>query len=327
MKFFPLLVVSASAAAADAPPPPTGGQGDYQFRYIESKLKMPSEANVDNIHGLAVVSSTKEVIVTFQDKDRSDLCMASFKPSDNYTEGQSFAIGGDLCSGVPHGLRLIEEEGQQFLYHANNAQKLSKTSLDGEIVWQNVDLPPGMNSSSYSPTWMAADESDSPFVYLADGYGSSMIYVFTKDGKYTGESFGGVGTEHGQFQTSHSISWDWRENMHQMVVSDRENHRLEYFTIDPADPTVFKYESTAIIEGLQRPCNIRFNADGLGLIPDLEGPVIIVDENNKMISIVNVTDMLGDAGFLHPHDAHWLDNGDFIVVTWDPGEIGYFEKI
>ena len=39
-----------------------------------------------------------------------------------------------LCTGTPHGLKITTEGDQQFLYHANNAQKLAKTTMDGEIV-------------------------------------------------------------------------------------------------------------------------------------------------------------------------------------------------
>ena len=48
---------------------------------------------------------------------------------------------------------------------------------------QNASLP-------YRPTWHAAPP-DSNFTYVCDGYGSSNVYVFTTDGKWTGRTFGG----------------------------------------------------------------------------------------------------------------------------------------
>ena len=41
----------------------------------------------------------------------------------------------NLCTGTPHGLKITTEGTQQYLYHANNAQLLAKTTLEGEIVW------------------------------------------------------------------------------------------------------------------------------------------------------------------------------------------------
>jgi hypothetical protein len=44
-------------------------------------------------------------------------------------------------------------------------------------------------------------------------------------------------------------------------------------------------------------------------------------------SILNISQHLGHLGFLHPHDVHFLSNGDFVLVTWNPGRIGYFRKV
>ena len=55
----------------------------------------------------------------------------------------------------------------------------------------------------------------------------------------------------------------------------------------------------------------------------------IVDSQNNLMSVINITDVLGDRGFLHPHDAHFVpdDSGDFVLVTWNPGRIGYFRRL
>ena len=42
-----------------------------------------------------------------------------------------------------------------------------------------------------------------------------------------------------------------------------------------------------------------------------------------MISVIAVGLLLGAHGFLHPHDALWLANGDLAVCTWNPGRLGY----
>lgn len=243
------------------------------------------------------------------------------------------------------------------LYHANNEQALHKTTTNGDIIWtvngkleeqaarhenstnQNRDISirneneneNDENDGSYSSTWFAS-QPESPYIFLADGYGSSKIYVLNKfHGKYTGHSFGGYGTEHGKFQTCHSISQDQRLGKNEMVVCDRENHRLEYFRVDPHDPSVFDYVRTVSFDPLlRRPCNLRFRPeDGRAIVPFLEGSVGILDHNNALIDVINITATLGQQGFLHPHDAHFVPGtpGDFVVVTWNPGRIGYFRKI
>ena len=55
------------------------------------------------------------------------------------------------------------------------------------------------------------------------------MYPFTRDGKWTGKTYGGTGSTHGKFHTCHAMTWDPRGG--QMAVSDRANHRIEYFKI------------------------------------------------------------------------------------------------
>lgn len=77
------------------------------------------------------------------------------------------------------------------------------------------------------------------------------------------------------------------------------------------------------------PCNIRMypEQDGVAIVPDLAGPVAILDSNNEVVSVVNVSVLLADLDFKHPHDAIILPNGDFVVATWAPGRVGYWKRL
>jgi hypothetical protein len=72
-------------------------------------------------------------------------------------------------------------------------------------------------------------------------------------------------------------------------------------------------------------------ADGYGSsmihAPDLNGPCIILDKDNQVVSVIEVGKLLGDYGFRHPHDAIWLANGDIAVCTWNPGRLGYWKRL
>ena len=114
------------------------------------------------------------------------------------------------------------------------------------------------------------------------------------------------------------------------MVSDRANHRFEYYTVAKDDPSKFAYSNTSTMDIFRNNtglvCNARFLADHL-IAPTLEGYVFILDSNNQAVSTVNVNGLLGAKGFKHPHDAIFLPNGDFVVATWSPGRIGYFRKL
>jgi hypothetical protein len=268
-------------------------------------------------------------------------CLIRWKPDG--TAAEFMTGGGDaLCSGTPHGLKITNENGKVFLYHANNNQKLTKTTLDGTIVWQtngNFGQDPKL---PYRPTWFATPP-DSKFAYLCDGYGSNNVYAFDgTDGQYQNKSWGGKssvkgpGAEHGKFQTNHGCTYDDRdgETPHQIVVSDRANSRFEYFNYDPATPNKFEYAGRTknLIPEMgpkTLPCNIRFypKQDNRAIVPDLSGPVAVLDKDNTVISVVNVSVLLKDLQHLHPHDAIFLPNGDMVVATWAPGRISYWKHL
>jgi hypothetical protein len=312
------------------------GWGQHQYAYDPSMLPMPSDASVEHAHGI-VINDDGTILVTYKDATSANKCLVRWKRDSRRHPAEWLGRDTQLCRGVPHGLILAKEEDEDFstvLYHANNEQLLHKTTLTGEILWTVEGNP--ISSSTvrqqkgkdgpYRPTWFAS-QPGSPFLFLADGYGSNCIFVLDRQtGSFSGQVFGGPGTDHGFFQTCHSIAWDDRTQ--QMVVCDRENHRLEYFDVDPSGPSVFQYSHTVSFHPLlKRPCNIRVRSkDGYAIVPFLEGSVGILDEHNNLISYINISDSLGTKGFLHPHDAHFVPGteGDFVAVFWNPGRIGYF---
>merc|ERR1712060_904797 len=117
-------------------------------------------------------------------------------------------------------------------------------------------------------------------------------------------------------------------------VSDRANSRIEYYKVDGEGS--FDFDHTVDMRPLQGagtlPCNIRTypEQDLRSIIPDLAGPVQILDKENKVISVVNVSGLMNDKvqeGTKHPHDAMFLPNGDFIVAAWLPGRVTYWKKL
>jgi len=305
------------------------GEG-WTYAYEPIMLPLPAEqdnsVNVSNAHGIEVFPNGN-IVVTYQDGSDESKCLLKWERGAYHRPAKLIGPGAQLCKGVPHGLRAAQEDGGLYLYHANNQQSLHKTLSNGTVVWQDLGPPAGA-SVPFMPTWHDA-QPGSPYVYLADGYGSSRIYVYTREGRYTGQFFGGAGTDHGKFSTCHAITWDWRSS--EFVVSDRENHRLEWFAVNASDPSVFEYKRTLSAEsiGIQRPCNVRVRSpDGVAIVPALEGNVAIVDRSNRVLSLVNVSGSdIGPSGWLHPHDAFLLPNDDFVLVTWLPGRIGYFRRM
>lgn len=327
----------------------------YYYKYEPDLLPFPEDVTLENAHGIHVSNHCSDqddlecgptIVITYQDKVDDSKCLLQWKAGQYDQPAKLLGPGSSLCAGVPHGLTSMEEKTEgatttTYLYHANNDQHLSKTTIDGKVVWTHQYRPPvplGPNSTEpeFKPTWFAG-QPHSPYIYLADGYGTSRIYqYFRANGTYAGRYFGGTGTDDGFFHTSHAISWDGRNDGH-MIVCDRENHRLSYFAVDPDQPQKFECLRQQSMEpyNLYEPCNIRYHpTTNQAIIPFLEGSVGIFHPPNPdeplvqpLEGILNITDQMGSLGFLHPHDAHFLPNGDFVLVAWAPGRIGYFRKV
>ena len=77
------------------------------------------------------------------------------------------------------------------------------------------------------------------------------------------------------------------------------------------------------------PCNFRAypEQDGRVIVPDLAGPVAVLDKDDEVISVVNVSVLLAAEQHKHPHDAIFLPNGDMVVATWAPGRISYWKLL
>lgn len=315
--------------------PIIGGYGKFRYQYMPDLMQPPAGASLVNCHGL-VTDKDANIFLTYQNDGKDLNCLIKWKPDGT---GAEFMSGGNstLCSGTPHGLKITTEGDTQYLYHANNNQKLTKTTMDGTILWQVNGLF-GQDTKVYRPTWFATPPN-TKYIYLCDGYGSNQVYAFDRtNGKFLNRTWGGKSSgkgpdeAHGTFSTNHGCTYDSRlENT--IVVSDRANSRLEFFNYDPLTPDVFNYTHTVNMQpGLGNgtlPCNLRMYPDqeGRGIIPDLSGPVAVLDNTNTVISVVQVSVLLASLEHKHPHDAIFLPNGDMVVATWAPGRISYWKLL
>ena len=350
--------------------PVIGGSGKFRYQYMPDLLRPPPGAAIVNAHGL-VVDEHENIILTYQNDGKDPHCLISWSPDGTNGTFVSKDSPG-LCDGVPHGLKITSEaDGSQYLYHANNRQKLAKTRLDGSTVWL-VDGPFGQDmactpstcpnasctctdgKAPYIPTWFATPPN-SPFIYLCDGYGSDRVFAFeASTGHFMNRTWGGRSPAglhpgvtaarqqpHGLFMENHGCTYDPRPTTepNTIVVSDRRNMRFEFFHYDPKSVETFDwYHSVDMSSSLgpdTLPCNMRMthgakfdpSHEGRSIVPDLNGPVAVLDASHRVISVVNVSVLLAAEQHKHPHDAIFLKNGDMVVATWAPGRVSYWKHL
>ena len=208
---------SSFAYAAPREAPIIGGSGAYKFQYMPQLLQPPPSSSLltgSDAHGL-VTDAQKNIYLTYVGDEGKDAnCLIRWKPDGTGGEFVSTGNVSKLCSGTPHGLTISAEGGKEYLYHANNAGLLTKTTLEGEIVWQRTGNFGQDPKAPYRPTWFGVPPAErSKFIYLCDGYGSNNVYVFDRGtGAFMNKVYGGKGgrDQHGKFSTNHGCLYDER---------------------------------------------------------------------------------------------------------------------
>jgi hypothetical protein len=300
------------------------GNGEHTYEVVEGWGQLPDGVAYGYTHGVAEDSQGRMYI---HNQSPSGDSMIVFDADGTYIK----SWGADYAGGA-HGLTLNKEGSEEFLYLADQAlKKVFKTTLDGEVV---LELPFPEASGAYAtpdeyvPTNTAiASNGD---IYVGDGYGQSWIHRYSASGELL-QSWGGKGEEAGKMQCPHGLAIDSRDGTEKLVVADRANIRLQYFSLDGEHLGFVNDE-------LRFPCHFDLRGDDL-LIPDLFGRVTIFDKDNKLITHIGDTPGVNDRDgypnlsqdtwetgkFISPHSACWDHEGNLYVVEWI--EIGRVTKM
>ena len=170
-----------------------------------------------------------------------------------------FSLDGELESSWvgdftdAHGISVVKEGGTEVLWIADNGSKrksehsyeyppgadqesgrVFKCKFGGEEL---LELPfpehDAYKQSRYSPTSVAVDEifdGGTGDVWVADGYGASLVHRFSKDGSYL-ETIDGTEGE-GRFDCPHGIIIDRRRPSAELYVADRANSRVQVYNLN-----------------------------------------------------------------------------------------------
>lgn len=296
MRLFGLCVLAlALGCAAQVLPDswPRLGNDQALFVWDASWGSLPDEESIGNTHGGMAVDG-KGLIYASRDAAPAVLVFdARGRLRDSW--------GDDLAGGL-HGMCLVQEGEQEFLYFAHTGRhEVLKTTLQGEVLWR-LGVPPAegiyVSADQYLPTGVAVAADGSLFV--ADGYGKGYVHRYNAAQEYLG-SFGGPGKEEGQFHTPHGLAVDDRGIFPRLLVADRENGRVQAFDFDGNFLEMVATE-------LRRPCGVAVGANGRLAIPELAGRVTLLDAQDQVLA------HLGD----NPNQAHWANNG-LSTKEWQAG--------
>jgi hypothetical protein len=321
---------------------PVVGSGEHRYEVIHDWGQIPTHIKLGNTHGIVEDSSGHIYLChTVHGNSESDHTMLAFDE-----KGQFIKSWGGEFRGGAHGLHLQKDAEGEFLYLTDTGKgrrkgihpdftNVVKMALNGEEVFRigypkhspyyGIDSE-GQPATKYSPTNIAIAENGD--IYIGDGYGAYRISHYKKNGEFI-RTFGEHGKKPGQLWRPHGLIVDKRRGKEELLVADRTNNRLQYFSMEG------KY--LRIEKGVNRPCHFD-EKDGVLLIPDLAARVTLMDRENQVIAHLG-EDTTGDyeerrkksrnefipGKFICPHGACFDHKGNIFVAEWV--EIGRITKL
>lgn len=226
-----------------------------------------------------------------------------------------------------HGLTMVEENGEEFLWLVDESRAVAeKTTLKGDVV-QSLPKPShsAYEAGRYVPTWAAVNEvrhGGNGDIWLADGYGSSLVHRYDAAGNYLSTIDGSEGA--GRFACPHGIWFDSRKSTPELYVADRGNKRVQVYDGEG------KFLRAFGTEFLTSPDCFALSGERI-IIPELCARVSILDANDQLIDILGENDAicsvkgwpnetaLAEGKFNSPHGAVANEKGDIFVVEWRVG--------
>lgn len=179
-------------------------------------------------HGLTFCGDANAVAVDSQDYvyvfNRGPIPVLIFEPDGTYVGGWGT---GDFDR--PHSIYITDDDTVWLI--DSGSHFVQKRDLSGKVLMTLGER--GRGAPAYSgepfngPTDIAV-HGPTGDVFISDGYGNSHIHKYTSQGEHV-MTWGGTGDGPGELSNPHGICLLGDETL---VVCDRENYRLQFFTLE-----------------------------------------------------------------------------------------------
>lgn len=311
--------------------------GEVAYRWEETTYcDVPSEGWAH--HGVAV---TGDGTVLFARPDQATLGL--------------FDSQGRLCSQVEtdltemHKMTVVADGEGEAIWVADNGHRClpsrprySDFVRDGRIVLIGLDdgdvraeIPTPEHEAyelgAWSPCAVAVDEKrlgGSGDIWVADGYGKSLLHRFNADGALLTSL---DGSESGRvFDTPHDVVIDRRHATPELYVADRANQRIVVYSLDG------EYLREVGVGSLTSPSGLVTSGELL-IVAELQGAIALFDGDDNLVerlgetireksevwpnaldengNTVRPTDVVAGR-FNSPHGVATDDSGTIYVSEW-----------
>lgn len=330
-----LYNLSAGVVVLTVSPDSSGGvilgDGKHKYQWVKDWGQLTLGMTLGSTHGGIQVDSKQNVYVS-TDSANSILV---FDSNGKYIK----SVGGEWKAegegNGTHEIQIVKEGKNEFIYLVNLARhEFAKLTLNGDVVWvKGYPEQSGIykDKSQFKPTGIAVAPAGD--FYVTDGYGANYIHHYSAKGDYI-NSWGGKGKDDGKFSTPHKIMIDTRSGSPTVLVTDRANHRLQWFTLEGKH---MKTLDGTEGELLRLPSALNQMGTDI-VIGDLAGRLTILDKDNKLVTHLGdnpdqkkrATNKIPVAEwnpghFIAPHAVTWDKKGNLYIAEWS--SIGRIVKL
>ncbi len=297
----------------------TIGHGSHRYRVVNGwGVPASGTAPVKDCHEM--VQDKKGRLILLTNETKNNIIIYN-------KDGKVLNTWGHDFPGA-HGLTLWNAGGEEFLFITDHDRhEVYKTTLDGKILMTlgyPVETGKYANAGEYKPTETAIGPNGD--IYVADGYGKSLIIQYSPKGEYI-RHFGGTGDQAENIRQAHGVSLDTRNKKNPtLLVSSRQENALKRFTLDGKHIKTIKLPGAYVCRPVIHGQNL-YAAVLVSKMPwtSRSGFLTILDKNDKVISNPGGSEPVYQGGelqtlsqtvnlFKHPHDV-CVDNDDNLYVA------------
>ena len=166
----------------------------------------------------------------------------------------------------------------------------------------------GDPGAGWSPTAVAAVE-ESGDIWVADGYGESLVHRFAADGTHLQTLSGDEGA--GRFDCPHGVLVDRRRAEPELYISDRANARIQVYGLDGRFRRL-------VGEGIVvTPTDMTIVGDTLALTDFTQARVTLLDGDDQLVEHIGANpDVQARDGWPNARNA----SGDLVRPQLEPGK-------
>ena len=254
----------------------TVGSGEYTYKLVENWAKLPPGETFAMVS--AIATDSQDLVYAFQRKEPPVLIFDR--------DGNLQSSWGNGSFVFAHGIHIADDivyvtdrdTSVCLVYTLDEKpiQMLGRHGVHSDTGCENPgDLVPRAAGPFNYPAELVPSASGD--LYVADGYRNSRVHRFSHDGQLI-QSWGVPGkTAPNEFHLPHSII----EDDGRLIVCDRENHRIQTFTLDG--------EFLEIWDDINRPMDISMDKNGNYMVSEGQrdggsARISVLDKAGKVLS-------------------------------------------